>query len=159
MMNRNASIARQVISGTDTLRALTVVYGSTGWFIRMPLVLGLALCSGCHREPASIPQTEYVEYVNEANFAEKVLESPVPVLVDFYADWCEPCKKLAPVLDEIARTNPNTRIARVNVDKSPELVARYHINGVPSLMVFKNGKVVAQHAGAADKSQLESLLL
>jgi thioredoxin 1 len=101
---------------------------------------------------------EHVEHVGEANFKEKVLDSQVPVLVDFYADWCGPCKELAPLLEEVASQNPNAKFVRVNVDESPGLAARYKISSIPNLKLFKSGKVVAQHVGFADKTELESVL-
>ncbi len=122
------------------------------------LILSLAVSLGCKREPASIPQTDHVEHVDEASFKEKVLDSHVPVLVDFYADWCGPCKELAPLLEEVASENPNAKLVKVNVDECPGLAARYQIDAIPNLKVFKSGKVVAQHVGLADKRQLESLL-
>jgi len=124
----------------------------------LPLVLSLAVCLGCTREPSSIPLTEHMEHVNEANFEEKVLNSQVPVLVDFYADWCGSCKELAPLLEEIASENPNTKFVRVNVDESPGLASRYEINSIPNLNLFKSGKVVAKHIGLLDKEHLVSLL-
>lgn len=100
----------------------------------------------------------HVELVDEGNFKAQVLGSEIPVLVDFYADWCGPCKMLAPLLEEIANDRPNIKIVKVNVDESPELASRYRIDSVPSLKVFKRGKVVAQHVGLADKARLESML-
>ena len=123
------------------------------------LVLSLAVFLGCTREPSSIPQkpqTGRVEHVDEASFEEKVLNSQV--LVDFYADWCGPCKELAPLLEEIASENPNTKFVKVNVDESPGLASRYEINSIPNLNLFKSGKVVAQQVGLADKEHLVSLL-
>ena len=127
----------------------------------LPLVLSLAVCLGCTREPSSIPQTPqagHVEHVDEASFEEKVLNSQVPVLVDFYADWCGPCKELAPLLEEIASENPNTKFVKVNVDESPGLASRYEISSIPNLNLFKSGKVVAKHIGLLDKEHLVSLL-
>lgn len=103
-------------------------------------------------------QAEHVDHVDEANFKAKVLDSQVPVLVDFYADWCGPCKELAPLLEEVASENRNVKFVKVNVDESPGLAARYKISSIPNLKVFKNGKVVAQFVGFADKWQLEDLL-
>jgi thioredoxin 1 len=100
----------------------------------------------------------HVEHVDNASFKKGVLDAQVPVLVDFYADWCVPCKKLAPLLEEIASDNPNAKVVKVNVDESPELAARYQISSIPSLKVFKSGKLVAQHVGLADKRRLESML-
>jgi thioredoxin 1 len=99
-----------------------------------------------------------VEHANEADFARLVLQSEVPVLVDFYADWCGPCQELAPVLDEVARETPDARVVKVNVDHSPRLAAQYGISAIPSVMVFRGGKVAAQHTGLASKSELKSML-
>jgi thioredoxin 1 len=99
-----------------------------------------------------------VHHANEANFAQIVLNSNVPVLVDFYADWCGPCQRLAPILENLAAETPNARIVKVNVDQNPNLAAQYGISAIPSLMVFQNGAVVDQVAGLASKNQLRSML-
>lgn len=99
-----------------------------------------------------------LEHVDESNFRETVLESDVPVLVDFYADWCGPCRALGPLLEEVAGETPSAKVVKVNVDDSPELAAQYRIDAIPSLKVFKHGKVVAQHLGMADKRKLQALL-
>jgi thioredoxin 1 len=99
-----------------------------------------------------------LEHVDEANFEAKVLELPVPVLVDFYADWCGPCRMLGPLLEEVANETPSVKVVKLNVDESPELASQYRISAIPSLKVFKNGKVVAQHVGMADKRQAQALL-
>ena len=91
-------------------------------------------------------------------FAPVVLKSDVPVLVDFYADWCGPCQRLAPILEDLATETPDARIVKVNVDQNPNLASQYGISAIPSLKVFKNGSVVDQVAGLASKSQLQSLL-
>jgi thioredoxin 1 len=99
-----------------------------------------------------------VEHVNESNFQDKVLESEVPVLVDFYADWCGPCRILSPLLDEVASETSDAKVVKVNIEDSPELAEKYRVNAVPSLRMFKNGKVVGQHVGLADKRRLQTLL-
>ena len=99
-----------------------------------------------------------VKHANEADFAKIVLNSDVPVLVDFYADWCGPCKMIAPILEELARETTDAKIIKVNVDHSPKLAARYRINSIPSLKVFRGGRVVDQHVGLANKAQLKSML-
>jgi thioredoxin 1 len=99
-----------------------------------------------------------VQHANEESFSQQVLRADVPVLVDFYADWCGPCQRLGPTLDEIARETPNARVVKVNVEDSPRLAARYGVDSIPSLKVFKNGEVVAEHIGLASKPQLQALL-
>jgi thioredoxin 1 len=99
-----------------------------------------------------------VTHVTAGNFAEDVLRSDGTVLVDFYAPWCGPCRALSPTLEEIARENPRARVVKVDVDSSPELADRYGVSSVPSLMVFKNGRVVARQQGVASKTRLLSML-
>ena len=99
-----------------------------------------------------------VEHADETSFERQVLGSDVPVLVDFYADWCVPCRMLAPTLEELVREMPDAKIVKVNVDQSPQLAARYRVNSIPSLLVFNGGEVTAEHVGLADKDQLKALL-
>jgi thioredoxin 1 len=99
-----------------------------------------------------------VEYADQTNFDQLVLNSDVPVLVDFYADWCMPCRMVAPVLEELARETADARIVKVDVDENSQLAARYGINSIPSLLVFKDGRVADQHTGVAGKARLKALL-
>jgi thioredoxin 1 len=99
-----------------------------------------------------------VHHANETNFDQLVLNSDVPVLVDFYADWCGPCKMIAPVLEELAQEATDARIVKLNVDEDPQLAARYGISSIPSLLVFKDGEVADQHVGLANKAQLRSMI-
>jgi thioredoxin 1 len=96
--------------------------------------------------------------VNSATFDQHVLRSEVPVLVDFYADWCGPCKALAPALEQVAAENPQARVVKVNIDNSPELAARYNVKSVPRLLVFKGGQIAAQQNGVASKTRLNAML-
>jgi thioredoxin len=105
--------------------------------------------------PAAQPE---VLHVNSSTFDRHVLQSEVPVLVDFYADWCGPCKALAPTLDQVAAENPQARVVKVNIDDSPDLAARYGVKSVPRLMVFKRGQVAANRTGAASKAALNAML-
>ncbi len=93
------------------------------------------------------------------NFSRDVLSSPVPVLVDFYADWCGPCRMLAPTLDKLAvEFSGKARIVKVNVDKEPELATQYRVSSIPALMFIADGKVVSQSAGAASEATLRQAL-
>jgi len=104
------------------------------------------------------PTEPRIEHVDTAQFESKVLRSESPVLVDFYADWCGPCRALSPVLEELARENPGARIVKVDVDENPELAVRYRVDTIPRLVVFKDGQPVAQHSGLANKARLNALL-
>ncbi len=102
--------------------------------------------------------TRTVLHADKTNFDRQVLRSDVPVLVDFYASWCGPCKRLAPTLEEVAAESPGARVVKVNVDDSPELAERYDIHSMPSLLVFKNGRVMARQKGVVSKSRLMAML-
>lgn len=99
-----------------------------------------------------------VLHATDDDFRSKVLEADGRVLVDFYADWCGPCRMLGPVLEELAREEPAARIVKVNVDHSPGVANHYRIQSIPALMVFENGRVVHQHVGLANKAQLRTML-
>jgi thioredoxin 1 len=97
-------------------------------------------------------------HVTTADFEEKVLLSDQPVIVDFYADWCGPCKMLAPVLEQIATERADVTIAKVNVDEEPQLAERYRVRGIPYLALFRDGKLDRQVVGYQPKAALEANL-
>lgn len=113
------------------------------------------------KEQQMLPQSTRigaVEHASEADFATKVLQSSEPVLVDFYADWCGPCRMLAPVLEDAARELASARIVKVNVDENPALASRYAVRAIPTLLVFRNGEATAKHVGMASKDQIKQFL-
>jgi thioredoxin 1 len=97
--------------------------------------------------------------VTTENFEQEVLQSDVPVLIDFWAEWCMPCKMIAPVLDEMAEEyDGKLKIGKLNVDEQGELAARYNVVSIPTLMVFKGGEIAGQQIGAAPRERLEELV-
>jgi thioredoxin 1 len=103
--------------------------------------------------------SENIHQVTDATFEPEVLKSDKPVLVDYWAEWCGPCKAVAPVLDEVAKEYAGRiKVAKVNVDDNAEVPRKYGIRGIPTLMLFKNGNVEATKVGALSKSQLTAFL-
>ena len=103
--------------------------------------------------------SEQIVYLSDGSFEEEVLKSDTPVLVDYWAEWCGPCKMIAPILDEIAGDYAGKlKIAKLNIDDNPETPPKYGIRGIPTLMLFKGGNVEATKVGAVSKSQLTAFL-
>ena len=100
-----------------------------------------------------------ITHVTDENFEREVLQSPLPVLVDYWAEWCGPCKMIAPILDEMSEQYAGRlRIAKLNIDENPQTPPKYGIRGIPTLMLFKGGNVEAPKVGALSKSQLTTCL-
>jgi thioredoxin 1 len=100
-----------------------------------------------------------IKHVTDASFNSEVLDSPIPVLVDYWAEWCGPCKMIAPVLDESADTYAGRlNVAKLNVDQNHSVPAKYYVRGIPTLMLFKDGGVVATKVGALSKSELAAFI-
>ncbi|MCQ9616754.1 thioredoxin TrxA [Paenalcaligenes niemegkensis] len=103
--------------------------------------------------------SDSIKHVSDASFDGDVLKASLPVLVDYWAAWCGPCKAIAPLLDEAAETfKGRVIIAKVNVDENPETAAKFGVRGIPTLMLFKNGEVSQTKVGALNRSQLNAFL-
>ena len=103
--------------------------------------------------------SEHIVHVTDDNFDAEVINSEEPVLVDYWADWCGPCKMIAPILDEIAGGyQGKIKIAKLNIDENPNTPPKYGIRGIPTLMIFKGGNVEATKVGALSKSQLTAFI-
>jgi thioredoxin 1 len=103
--------------------------------------------------------SEKILYLTDDTFEEEVLKSSAPVLVDYWAEWCGPCKMIAPILDEIANEyTGKIKVAKLNIDDNPQTPPKYGIRGIPTLMLFKDGNVEATKVGALSKSQLTAFI-
>ena len=102
---------------------------------------------------------EHIVHISDESFEEEVLQSEQPVLIDYWAEWCGPCKMIAPVLEEIATEySDRLKVVKLNIDDNPKTPPKYGIRGIPTLMVFKNGQVEATKVGAVSKAQLTAFL-
>ena len=103
--------------------------------------------------------SDQIIHTSDASFEQEVLRSAVPVLVDYWAEWCGPCKMIAPILDEVAKEyEGRIKVAKLNIDENQNTPPKYGIRGIPTLMLFKNGNVEATKVGALSKSQLTAFI-
>lgn len=103
--------------------------------------------------------SENITHVTDATFSDAVLKSETPVLVDFWAEWCGPCKMIAPILDDLAASyQGRLKVAKINVDHNQKTPRNYNVRGIPTLMIFKDGKVQATQIGAVSKTQLAQII-
>lgn len=96
--------------------------------------------------------------ISKENFASEVLNSDKPVLLDFYADWCGPCRMVGPIVSEISDVRSDVKVGKINVDEQPELAAQFQVMSIPMLVVIKNGKLANQAVGYRSKEQIEAML-
>ncbi|MBZ0221474.1 MAG: thioredoxin TrxA [Dokdonella sp.] len=105
------------------------------------------------------PVSEHIAQINDDQFEDQVLKSSEPVLVDFWAEWCGPCKMIAPILDDLAASyQGRLKVAKINVDHNQKTPRNYNVRGIPTLMIFKDGKVQATQIGAVSKTQLAQII-
>jgi thioredoxin 1 len=103
--------------------------------------------------------SEHIRYVTDDTFSTEVLQAQLPTLVDYWAEWCGPCRMIAPILDEVAKEYAGRiNVAKVNVDENQQTPQKYGVRGIPTLMLFKNGNVEATKVGALSKSQLTAFI-
>ncbi len=103
--------------------------------------------------------SKLIKHVSDASFQADVMQADKPVLVDFWAEWCGPCKSIAPILDEASQSyEGRLQVAKVNVDDNRDVPAKYGIRGIPTLMLFKNGQLAATKVGAVSKAQLTAFI-
>ena len=153
-MNRNTKAKRRRIGAHN----LFVGIGATAFFVLL-IIYGIKM--GNAEDASSAKGKEQVMEITltKTNFEAEVLESDKPVLVDFWAPWCGPCRMLAPILAEIAEEKADTvKVGKVNVDEEPDLAAKYGISGSPALLLFKNGQIAGSSVGFKPKPELETFI-
>ena len=153
-MNKNTKARR----AKNRAHNLVVGIGATAFFIIL-IVYGIRM--GNAEDASSAKGKEQVMEITltKTNFEAEVLKSDKPVLVDFWAPWCGPCRMLAPILAEIAgEKGDRIKVAKVNVDENPELAAQYGISGIPAMLLFKDGRVAATSVGFKPKAELDAFI-
>jgi thioredoxin 1 len=113
----------------------------------------------CLDERTTPMSSDLITHTSDASFNADVIEAGTPVLVDYWAEWCGPCKMIAPILDEVSKTyDGKLRVTKMNVDENRDVPAKYGIRGIPTLMLFKNGELAATKVGALSKAQLTAFI-
>jgi thioredoxin 1 len=135
-------------------RGLALYRGNGAWFLSQCRNFS---CNANQQEP--IMASDLIKHVTDATFETDVLKAPGAVLVDYWAEWCGPCKMIAPVLDEVSTAyQGKLQVAKMNVDENRDIPAKFGIRGIPTLMLFKNGELAATKVGAMSKAQLTAFI-
>ena len=116
-------------------------------------------CRAATRKRTTSMATDLIKHISDSSFEADVLKSGTPVLVDYWAEWCGPCKMIAPILDEVSSTyEGKLTVAKMNVDENRDIPAKFGIRGIPTLMLFKDGQLAATKVGAMSKAQLTAFI-
>jgi thioredoxin 1 len=114
---------------------------------------------GCEEKEKKMANESDLVHVNDKNFESEVLKSDLPVLVDFWATWCGPCRSISPIVEELAKEfSGKIKVTKLNVDESPATPSQYGVRGIPTLILFKGGKILDQIVGAVPKARLKALV-
>jgi thioredoxin 1 len=127
--------------------------------VSVRIALTLTARSGALHPQGCIMASELIKHVSDASFEADVLKADKPVLVDYWAEWCGPCKMIAPILDDVSNSYAGKlQVAKMNVDENRDIPAKFGIRGIPTLMLFKNGELAATKVGALSKAQLTAFI-
>ena len=153
-MNKNTKAKR----AKNRTHNLVIGIGATAFFVLL-IVYGIRMGNAENTSSAKGKEQVMEITLTKDNFEAEVLKSDKPVLVDFWAPWCGPCRMLAPILAEIAEEKADAvKVGKVNVDEEPDLAAKYGISGIPAILLFKNGQVAATSVGFKPKPELEAFV-